>query len=50
MISKLKNTKLSKSEKNKLRLKIYIAVILFFIFKVIISDWEDFKAGITGVF
>jgi hypothetical protein len=50
MTSKLKNTSLSKKDKNKLRLTIIISVILFFIFKAIFSDWENFKAGISGGF
>lgn len=44
------NLKIIKKEKNKLRLKVIITVIAFLVFRAIISDWEHFKAGITGGF
>ncbi|QVY65847.1 hypothetical protein [Polaribacter sp. Q13] len=50
MTSKLKNTTLSKKEKNKLRLAIVISVIAFFILKEIFTNWEHFKVGISGGF
>ena len=50
MNSTLKNKTTSKKQKNKLRLKLSIFFISFFIFKAIISDWEHFKAGLFGSF
>jgi hypothetical protein len=44
------NLKLTIKEKNILRLKIIIGVISFFVIKTIISDWNHFKAGLTGSF
>ncbi|QOD61700.1 hypothetical protein H9I45_04420 [Polaribacter haliotis] len=50
MTSILKNTKISKKEKNINHLKVCVLILSFFIFKVIISDWECFKAGLFGTF
>lgn len=50
MTLKLKNKTLSKKEKNKLRFRIFIMGVSFYITKIIISDWEHFKAGVFGSF
>lgn len=44
--------KQNRSKKNKytLKLSLIIAIIFYIIFKAIFSDWEHFKAGITGNF
>lgn len=46
----ISNQKITKKEKNKIRLKLIIAAIFFFVIKTIISDWNHFKDGITGSF
>jgi hypothetical protein len=50
MTTKLNIKTLSKKEKNKLRLKIVIIFISFFIARAIFSDWDHFKAGLFGGF
>ncbi len=36
------------NEKNKLRLKIVLFIIVFLIIREVISNWDDFKLGLTG--
>ena len=50
MKTKQKKNSISKKDKNNLRITTLIAVVSFIIFKAIISDWEHFKAGLTGHF
>ncbi|WP_262503028.1 hypothetical protein [Polaribacter glomeratus] len=39
-----------KKEKNKLRIKIVVSVISFFVISAIFSDWDHFKLGLFGGF